>query len=265
MNNARLSISALLTSMLSLGACCVEVDLSQSSVGVYQMPWATHPWSAAQLESWNDFVSLDHKSTALLVAKVDGVPPLPSGPTGEPESIEWPIHIEWILLQPRGPGTAVTAEDGYTIEQRLAEIRWHIGAAAEAEVSEKDWTASSEALFSLIDAADAEHLWIAPGLGAFLQPDGSDQRVRFDLAQQSVAVAMPEQNGSPYVPEVILVTPEAENDYPTALAAIDGHFRYARYVWTTALTVFVFNEDEFRERLEPLHGTSYVFRIKPTR
>lgn len=256
--------AATLACSFSLSGCCPSIDLFGSTHEVYVMAWAFDSWSSRQLESWNDFVELDHQSTALLVAKVEGVPPLPSGSTGEPEPIEWPVRIEWILLKPQGPGTAVADEDGYTIEQRLAEIRWRIDSTAEAEITEKDWTASSEALLSLIDANDAEHMWIAPGLGAFLQPDGSDHAIRFDLAQQSIADAMPDHDDSPYEPEVILVTPEDEYDYPIH-NTIDAHFRYARYVWTTALTLHEFSRDAFVERLEPVRKSSYVFRVKPTR
>lgn len=265
MKHAKTALAGLLASCLSIGGCCINLELSESTGGIYQMPWATHPWSSAQLESWNDFVELDHQSTALLVAKVEGVPPLPSGSTGEPEPIEWPVRIEWILLEPQGSGTAVEDDDGYTIEQRLAEIRWRISATAEADIFRDDSSASSQALLGLIDATDAEYIWIAPGLGAFLQPDGGNQRIRFDLAQQSIAEATPEHDDSPYEPEVILVTPEDEYDYPKIHNAIDAHFRYARYVWTTALTLHEFNRDEFVDRAERVNQSSYVFRIKPTR
>ncbi len=265
MKHAKTALAALLATSLSLGGCCPSIDLFGSTHQVYVMAWATDPWSSRQFESWNDFVELDHQSTALLVAKVAGVPPLPSGSTGEPEPIEWPMRIEWILLKPQGPGTAATDDEGSSIEHRLAEIRWRISATAEADIFRDDSSASSQALLGLIDATDAEYIWIAPGVGAFLQPDGGNQRIRFDLAQQSIAEATPEHDDSQYEPEVILVTPEDEYDYPKIHNAIDAHFRYARYVWTTALTLHEFNRDEFVDRAERVNQSSYVFRIKPTR
>src|SRR5688572_26269536 len=98
MNRIRLLTAAALATSVSLGGGCISIDLFGSTHEIYALAWATDHWASRQFESWNDFVGLDHQSTALLVAKVDGVPPLPSGSTGEPEPIEWPVQIEWILL-----------------------------------------------------------------------------------------------------------------------------------------------------------------------
>ncbi len=200
--------------------------------------------SRRQIESWNDFVELNHENAALLVATAQGLPPNGGERTRTNSPGDWPVAMTWTLLAPEHPGQAA-APTGDDFDTRISEVRWTVVATTETDIGIGDFISATDALLNMIEPLQLEYIWIAPGFGPFIQTEADTVRVRVDMP---IAESVNNAGTSPNLYDAIMASNQL-----------------AEFGWLTFLTMPISEDDKFLERLEPVHKSSYVFRIKPTR
>lgn len=240
MKAMNLSTAAMLACSLSLGGCCITLDLGGPGSELQWMGIITSGTVSRQIDSWDDFRELDHTSVALVVAIVDEIPP----EAWDPES-EWPGPMQWVLLRPQQPADSTDDQDGDNTGDFITDVSWRIDASLETQISLQSTDDAIAAMLELIDSSDIEYVWIAPGFGPLLMPRGDEVQIGMNLP---IEPAEAEASQEPSVYDTVM-TQRA----------------YTQFAWINVLTLNIASNDALRERLEPVREHSYVFRIKPTR